>query len=362
MYVLAGFSLIAERYIIREIIRPAIATCAVLIFIFGSYIATRYWSDAAQGELPGITVMLLILLRITIALEVLIPTTLYLSIVASLNRLYRDSEMTALAACGIGMGRVIRAVLIIAAVAAVLVACLSLYIRPWAWDQFFRLKTEAKANFDLTRMKGGTFYELWHGRRVIFAAEVDRGRNLAKQVFIYTDRGDARQVISAREARQFDDEKTGRPILMLFDGNQYEYSVNGINEFMVEFQQSAMVIEPSDTVMEEKVKAAFTGSLINSDKPEDKAELQWRLVTPVSTILLALLAVPLSRSGPRQGKIAAAPVAIAVFAIYYNMAALMKKWVAQGILGWLPGIWWSQIFLLVLFFIFMRRSSLFSSS
>jgi lipopolysaccharide export system permease protein len=257
---------------------------------------------------------------------------------------------------------VIRAVLIIAAVAAVLVACLSLYIRPWAWDQFFHLKTEAKANFDLTRMKGGTFYELWHGRRVIFAAEVDRSRNLAKQVFIYTDRGDARQVISAREARQFDDEKTGRPILMLFDGNQYEYSVNGIKEFMVEFQQSAMVIEPSDTIMEEKVKAAFTASLINSDKPEDKAELQWRLVTPVSTILLALLAVPLSRSGPRQGKFAAAPVAIAVFAIYYNMAALMKKWVAQGILGWLPGIWWSQIFLLVLFFIFMRRSSLFSSS
>ncbi len=354
--------MIAERYIIREIIRPAIATCLLLIFIFGIYIATRYWADAAQGELPGITVMLLILLRITIALEVLIPTTLYLSVVASLNRLYRDSEMTALAACGLGIGRVIRAVFMVSATAAVLVACLSLYIRPWAWDQFFRLKTEARANFDLTRMKGGTFYELWHGRRVIFAEKVDRGNNIAKKIFIYTDRNNSRQVISAVKARQFDDRRTGRPILMLFNGNQYEYSPDGNREFFVEFERSSMVIEPGTVVREEKVKAIPTLSLIGSHDMEERAELQWRFITPVSTLFLALLGVPLSRSGPRQGKFAAAPVAIGVFAVYYNAAALMKKWVAQGVLPWIPGIWWSQILLLLLFLILMRRSNLCYSS
>ena len=354
--------MIAERYIIREIIRPAVVTCILLVFIFGSYIATRYWADAAQGELPGITVMLLILIRIIIALEILIPTTLYLSVVAALNRLYRDSEMTAFAACGIGMGRIIRAVSVLALAAALLVACLSLYIRPWAWDQFFHLKTEAKANFDLTRMKGGTFYELWHGRRVIFAAEVDRGRNIARHVFIYTDHDDSRQVISAREARQFDDERSGRPVLMLFDGNQYEYSTDGSREFMVEFERSTMIIEPADIEREERVKAALTGSLVRSDNLEERAEFEWRLVTPVSTVLLALLGVPLSRSGPRRGKFASAPVAIAVFAVYYTLAALMKKWVAQGVIGWFPGIWWSQFFLLILFLIFMRRTPLYSSS
>jgi len=339
-----------------------VATCILLVFIFGTYIATRYWADAAQGELPAITVMLLILLRITIALEVLIPTTLYLSVVAALNRLYRDSEMTALAACGIGINRVIRAVFMLSAAAAILVACFSLYIRPWAWDQFFRLKTEARASFDLTRMKGGTFYELWHGRRVIFAETVDRSRNVASKIFIYTERNDSRQVISAMKARQFDDRRTGKPVLMLFNGNQYEYSTDGSREFFVEFERSSMFIEPETVVRQEKVKAIPTLSLIGSGDMEERAELQWRLITPVSTLLLALLGVPLSRSGPRQGKFAAAPVAIAVFAVYYNVAALMKKWVAQGILPWLPGIWWSQIFLLLLFFFFMRRANLFSSS
>ncbi len=352
--------MIAERYIMREIIRPAVATCALLVFMFGSFIATRYWADAAQGELPGTTVMLLVLLRIAISLEVLIPTTLYLSVVIAVNRLHRDSEITAMAACGIGAGRVMKSVFVLSAAVAVLVACFSLYIRPWAWNQFFYLKSEAKANFDLSRMKGGIFYELWHGKRVIFAAEVDSGKGLARGIFIHTRRNSSVQVISAGKARQFIDGKTGMPVLTLFDGNQYEYFPLENREFMVQFERSSMFIEPRDVAREQRVKATPTMALIASPDPEERAEFQWRLVTPVSTVLLALVGVPLSRSGYRRRKSAAAPAAILVFAVYYNLAAMIKKWVAQGVVPWVPGIWWSQIFLLILLAILMnysRRSS-----
>ena len=88
----------------REIIKPMVAVCAILVFIFGCYMATRFLVDALSGQLPGTTVLILILLRIAIALEVLLPTTLYLSVVIALGRMYQDSEMTALSACGVRGG------------------------------------------------------------------------------------------------------------------------------------------------------------------------------------------------------------------------------------------------------------------
>jgi lipopolysaccharide export system permease protein len=75
------------------------------------------------------------------------------------------------------------------------------------------------------------------------------------------------------------------------------------------------------------------------------AEFQWRLSTPLATILLALIGVPLSRSSPRHGKYAKITTAVVIFAVYYNLSALTKKWVERGILDTLPGIWWIQLLL-----------------
>ena len=164
-----GRKLIIDRYIMREIVKPTLTICMVLIFIFGCYTATRYLADAVSGQLPGTTVIFFIFLKIAIALEVLLPTTLYLSVVIAFGRMYKDSEMTALSACGVSAARVMRPVLMVSVAIAVVVAAVSLFIRPWAYQQFFTLRARAEANFDLTRMKSGTFYEIADGQRVIFA-------------------------------------------------------------------------------------------------------------------------------------------------------------------------------------------------
>ena len=182
--------MIIDRYIMREIIKPTVAVCGILVFIFGCYMATRFLADALVGQLPGTTVIILILLRIAIALEVLLPITLYLSVVVALGRLYKDSEMTALFACGVSMGRVLRPVFYTALLIAVIVASLSLYIRPWAYDKYYQLKAHAEANFDLTRMNDGTFYEIENGARVIYAEKVDHRQDQAQRVFIRTERDD----------------------------------------------------------------------------------------------------------------------------------------------------------------------------
>jgi len=351
---------IIDRYIIREIIKPTVTICTVLVLIFGCYIAARYWEDAAQGQLPGVIVLQLILLRIIIALEVMLPTTLYLSVVIALGRLYRDAEITAMFACGISMARIIRAVLLLSIMTGVVVACLSLYVRPWAWNQFFWLKAEAKSSFDLTRMKGGNFYKTDDGERVIFAEDVDNQKNQAKHVFIQTQKDDSLQIIYADKAVQFEDETTGKPIIVVQDGQLYEFSRTGDESLILQFKNSAMHLEPKDVVQPAyKVKAAATKALLHSNNLEEIAEMQWRLNTPLSIILLALLGIPLSRTSPRQGKYANAPLAIIIFAVYYNLNAIMKKWVSQGVIGPLPGIWWGQLLLVVLLVLLLWQPAFF---
>jgi lipopolysaccharide export system permease protein len=358
--------MIIDRYIMREIVQPTVVVCGVLVFIFGCYMATRFLADALVGQLPGTTVLILILLRIAIALEVLLPTTLYLSVVVALGRLYKDSEMTALSACGVSMGRILRPVFATAVVIAVVVASLSLFIRPWAYDKYYLLKANAEANFDLTRMNDGTFYEIEDGMRVIYAEKVDQQQDEAKRVFIRTERDDTIQVIYARRANQTTDLATGIQILVFTDGYVYEFSRTGEEGRVIHFEQSAMPLEPSENPrLKYRVKSASTGSLARSDDSEEIAEFHWRLSTPLATVLLAMLGVPLSRSSPRRGKYAKITTAVVIFAIYYNLSALAKKWVGKGIIDAFPGIWWIHLLLvgllLVLFWqpsmAFFRRSS-----
>jgi lipopolysaccharide export system permease protein len=351
--------MIIDRYIMREIMKPTTAVCLILIFIFGCYMATRFLVDALSGQLPGTTVIILILLRIAIALEVLLPTTLYLSVVIALGRLYQDSEMTALFACGVGMSRILRPVLYTAVVIAVVVASLSLFIRPWAYKQYYRIKAHAEANFDLTRMNDGTFYEIENGARVIYAKEVDHQKDEAEGVFIRTERDDALQVIFARQANQTVEPTTGKKILVFSDGYLYEFSRAGEDGHVIQFERSGLPLDPKEDLHpKNRVKAESTVALARSDNSKEIAEFQWRLSTPLACILLALIGVPLSRSSPRHGKYAKITTAVVIFAVYYNLSALTKKWVERGVVDTNPGIWWIQLLLAGLLLILLWQPTM----
>jgi len=327
--------------------------------IFGCYIATRYLEDSVQGQIPGSMVILLILLRIAIAMEVLLPTTLYLSVMIAFGRLYRDSEMTGLFACGIRMSRILRPVVFVAITVGLIVACFSLYIRPWAWNQFFAMKARAEVNFDMTRMKGGNFYEIEGGRTVIFAEQVDNRTQQARHVFMQINRPGKMQIIYSREASQVSQDAAQQPILILKDGHSYEFTDAEKESEILQFGSLALPLASKDSMpSEQKVKAVSSEQLLSSRDPEEIAELQWRLTTPLSTLLLALLGVPLSRSSPRQGKYAKVPLGILVFAVYYNLNAMTKKWIGQGIVGSIPGLWWIQVLLAALLLIFLWRPPL----
>ena len=338
--------MIINRYLIREICKPMGVIGAILLIIFASYTAARYLADATQGLLPGHTVLLLILLKAAIALEVLLPTTLYLSVVMALGRLHTDSEIIALSASGVGVTQLLKAVVCLSLPLAVLAGSLSLYLRPWAYEKIYWLKAQANVEFDINRLEAKNFYEISQRNCVVFPNVIDRQQDRAEQVFVQSESNDTIQVVNARQVYQRLDETSGRQVLIFFDGYLYEFPRNEKGGQVTKFEKSTFFLRPLEiTPMEHKIKATATSQLARSHSPSDIAELQWRLSVPISTMLLALLGVPLSRTAPRQGKYAKLVTAVVVYAVYYNLSGMAKMWVEQGVIGTIPGIWWVHVLL-----------------
>jgi lipopolysaccharide export system permease protein len=209
------------------------------------------------------------------------------------------------------------------------------------------LKAKAEAEFDVTRLKAGRFYEFGDGSRVIFIESIDHERKRAEGIFMQedkTDDTDMLEVIYAREARQQTDRTTGGQEVLFLDGCSYAFSRTGKGRVRVmESSQYSVSLWPKEiTPIEYKIKAAPTLHLARSKAPPDIAELQWRILLPLSTVLLALIGVPLSRTNPREGKYAKIVTAILIHGLYYSLATIGKMGVEQSVIPPLLGLWWVQ--------------------
>lgn len=340
--------MIIDRYIVREIVRPLTGVCAVLVAVFIGYTFARYLTDAVDGVLPARTVLSLVLLRAAVALEVLLPITLFMSVVMALSRLHSEYEVIALSASGVHPARVTKAVFALAALTAAVVAGLSLFVRPWAYDESYRLRARAAMEVDVGRLEAGRFYERRRGNHVVFAERYDRAGARMEGVFVHEEDGDTVRVIYARQAFERVDPVSARRVLVALDGRQYRIRLGEGHDRIVEFERVEMPLKEEEITPEYRRKAAPTAELARSADRMDLLELQWRLTVPVSTVLLGLLGVPLSRTAPRRGKNARFGVAVLVYAAYYNVKALAKTLVENGTVSLVPGMLWVDGLLAVL--------------
>jgi lipopolysaccharide export system permease protein len=355
--------LIINRYLIREIALPLVTVTAILVVIFMSYNAARYTADAAAGLLPAGTVVHLTLLRSLIAIEVLLPAALYLAVIMGMGRLYSDDEMVVLNACGFSELQVMRSVLWISLSVAIVVAGLSLLARPWAYQKSYVLKAEAEAEFNLDKLEAGQFYTAEESGTVIFVEHINKKKNRLEQVYFYRIDDKRVHIISAQEAWQPVNDPFAPPVLNFLDGTEYLIDVTGNQDLTLKFRQLTLILKGNEQNLQSyRSKAAPTVRLAASSKPGDLAEFQWRLTTPVTTLLLGVLAVPLSRTPPRRGRYAKTVTAALLFALFYNFSIVAKNWVEQGVVGAVPGVWWPNVMLGLLIIALLVRPTLCSGS
>jgi lipopolysaccharide export system permease protein len=318
---------------------PFVAVGGVLTAIFTTYSMTRFLDKAADGLLRTSEVLQLTALKSVIAQEVLIPVSLFVALVIALGRLYSDWEMTALRSFGFAEQRILLPILSVAAALAVVVALFSLVGRPWAYDQLYRLEVEAEATSGLDRIKPGRFYFYDEDARTVFIEDVPVAGDQITGLFIRSLDGDDVEIISAPEGtvREFVTAESHE--LDLRNAQIYRRSNSG-SDFLGLFKRLRILV-PVGAVQPVGYKPKSQNSFVlrESDQPADQAEYQWRLSTPISTVLLALLAVPLGRSRPRQGRFARLTLAVIIYAVYFNVLGISRTWVEQGTaltLWWVP--------------------------
>jgi lipopolysaccharide export system permease protein len=350
--------LIIDRYLLRQVVMPFLSVSTVLLTIFVGYSLSRFLYKADAGLLNTDEVALLTLLKTVIALEVLLPIGLFFGLMLALGKLHNDSEIVAMQSSGIGESRLFRAVVTLAIPLSLIIAGLSLYVRPWAFSRTYEILAVAEASSDIDRVKAGQFYltstsdagegvseEPGEGRkRAIFIEKISAEQAL-EHVFIRTRTGDELQIVSSLTGRLVVHPEADYQSLELNNARIFKRVDDG-PDLLVQVKHFTMkVTNEQPEAPKYRSKSIATDTLVSSTNPADKSEYQWRLSTPVTTVLLALLAIPLSRSRPRQGRYARLLLAFVIYAAYYNLIGVGRTWVEQQAVS---NIWWAPALLALL--------------
>ncbi|MGD8311246.1 MAG: LPS export ABC transporter permease LptF [Gammaproteobacteria bacterium] len=352
-----------DRYLLKEVIHGWLAVTVVLWMILVSNRLVRYLAETVSGDIPGGIVLKLLGLKMLWYLIYVVPFALALGVVLGLGRLYRDNEMTVMSACGVGPWRIYRPLLGFGLIVAAGLGWLVLYVSPAIEDISNSLKLEAKQQVETTGVGAGRFNELQHGRLTFYAEHLSDDKRSMENLFIVL-KGEARrdklpQLLTAQSAYRVQDDISGDDYLVLMDGYRYEGVAGRADYKIMQFDEYGVRIEmPGTTVPGETTESRPTARLLASTKPEDIAELQWRLAMPVSVMVLLFLAVPLCKSGPREGRYGRLVMAILLFVIYYNTLGMAKVWVEQGAVPVRVGLWWVPALPVLLGFAFLNGERL----
>ncbi len=326
-----------ERYIMDGTRRLVMIIVGFLIFIFASYSAQRYLTDAANGTLALQAVLDIVFYKVLIALEMLLPVGLYVSVAIALGQLYNDSEITAMYAAGCSPLRLYKAVLILAVPLGILVTVLSMYGRPWAYAQIYQIKLQSQSELDVGHLQAGKFNISDNGR-MILAGHIDPGSQRLSDALIYTLSGGKSHVYKAHTV-EVTDPSPITPSVVLHAGTAYTLEHTGTDDKEQIYNNLKLQLKPLDQSADVKSKSASAAELGRSSNPVDIAELQWRESRGINAVLMALLAVALSRTKPREGRFATLfPLAVLFTVIFYG-GNICRTLVANGSLNVFPGLW-----------------------
>ncbi len=336
-----------HRALVAELTSNGLLVFAVLLAIVVVSQLIRLLGDAVSGRIAVDGVLALLGFSAMNYLPVLLSISLFISILLTLSRSYRDSEMVVWFCSGIGLTRWIGPVLSYALPVVGLIALLSLLLSPWAMHKADEFKRKLESRDDVAAAIPGTFRESGQADRIYFIEKVDVGSNRVGNVFVQSKLNGKLGTMVASEGLQ-ETKPNGDRFLVLLNGTRYEGTPGQLDYSIVEFERYAIRIESNPTEEEQPwVRIMSTPELLREETPLARAELDWRLGLPISAAILALLAIPLGYVNPRAGRSLNLVLAIVLYMLYSNMISVSNSWVAQEKLPHFIGFWGVHVSMLV---------------
>lgn len=355
--------MIIFRYLTREILVTMAAVAGVLLLVIMGSRFIRYFSDAAAGEIPVSMLGTLMLLHMPGFLELILPLAFFLGILLAYGQLYLNSEITVLVACGVSPNRLLRVTMLPALVVTVLVAACSLWLTPSGKRQNDRLIAEQESRLDFSALQPGRFQDFGDGRTA-YTESLNDDKTRMQEVFISErqrrdDGGPETVVTRAKGGYQTVDPKTGSRFLVLNDGQRYSVDPGRNVAERLDFGTYAVRLSrAADMAQLDDAEYQPTSALFGRDTAEAMAQLQWRFSMPLMIPILTLLAFPLSRVNPRQGRFAKLLPAIFLHISYLSLLLAALDAIGRGALAPAIGMWPIHLGYLLLGLWLTRRSQL----
>lgn len=353
--------MIFRKALLREFTTAALGTFFVLLGITITTQLVRLLGQAASGAITTTGVVALLGFTLVSYLPVLLSLTLFIAVLMTLTRSYRDSEMVVWFSCGVSLTRWVRPVLIFAVPLVFTIALLSLALSPWAVGKAEEFRRLMDSRDDASAILPGVFRESRQAERVFFVEEVSGSENLVANVFVSsTQLGKTGVMVASRGFQET--MPNGDRFLVLLDGRRYEGEPGTAEYRIFEFERYAMRIETSEMVERAPTtKTTSTLELLRSPTPANHAELSWRIGLPLSALILSLLAIPLSFVNPRAGRSMNLVLALLVYTVYSNLLSIVQASISQSRVDLTTGLWGVHVVMFALLvLLFYRRLMVFS--
>lgn len=351
--------MIFHRALLREFSQLATAVFLSLFLIAITTRLVRLLGQAAGGKIPTDAVVAFLGFFALNALPVLLSLTLFVTVLLTLTRSYRDSEMVIWFSAGLSLAAWVRPVLAFALPLVALIATLSMVIAPWAVRMSEQYRSQVDARDDVARVDPGVFGESRSRDRVFFVESAGATSGEVRNVFINSVQHGRNGVMFSRKGL-VETAPNGDRFIVMLDGRRYEGVPGEADYRVMEFERYEARVE--STASEEPVpthKSLSTPALLQNPSHANRGELVWRVGIPLSALILALLAIPMSFVNPRAGRSVNLLFALLAYLVYQNLISVSQARVAQGRLDFSVG-WWlvHAAVLVVLLVLFAHRMSL----
>jgi lipopolysaccharide export system permease protein len=331
--------MIFRRALQREFTHAAAAVFIALFAILITVVLLRLLGQAAGGRVPADAVFALIGFGSLSELPIVLTLTVFIGVLVSLSRSYRDSEMVVWFASGASLTAWIVPVLRFAVPLTLVIAGVTLFLGPWSQQKNAEYREQLENRDDTQRVAPGVFRESSGSRRRVFFVEVGAGLDSqVRNVFVSEENGDKLAVIVAAEGSLRSDEKGTRYVVLehgwRYDGRPRtaEYRVMTFDRYQSRIESNPQSSGPA------KTRTKPTRDLIQQPDARNLAELTFRISMPLAALMLALLAIPLSFVNPRAGRTNNLLMALFIFMIYYHAMLVCQSWVSQGRLRFVVGL------------------------
>lgn len=340
------------RYLVVETLKSQVAVFMLLMAIFITQKFVRVLAEASNGEIPAGLVLGFLALSTPVLASLVLPLSLFLGIMLAHGRLYVDSEMSVMRACGISEWYITRVMLLLAVCMSLMTAVLTMWLAPLAVESEYQLEDELGAKSGLTTLIPGRFQQTANQQAVIFVHDIDNGEQGLRKVFLAqrdegSDKNNIRVVYAGTGGVKA--EQDGSEKLILNQGKQYEGKLGQQDYRVIEFDEyQIQIAEQQGEKKRRKLTAYPTKELIDDPSIEAISELHWRIAIPLSLPFLVLIAVPLSAANPRQGRFGKMFPALMLYLGYFLLLMAGRKALEKGTIPEQLGLWWVHAVLLVI--------------